>query len=737
MIARVLTGGLVSPPAMNREKNKKQLARDGFLLHNLASSKLAIQAGVGMLVLLVAGALPAQGVIGRETTGLADVSEPPGGESALEAEILGVLADATEIATKTRMNADYVPGILTILRREEMLALGVRTVADALGLVPGMVIDRRQDGRFSTSLRGLDNGNTEVKVMIDSVPLTTSVAGSATYFELPIAQVERIEVIRGPGSALYGEGAFAGLINVVTYDRPLFHLRHGDNGTTEVCAIYRHDDPLRDLSLRVNLAAWDSRGADLWVETDLLHRIGLGSVSNAPGAVDDGERYRFGQLKLDWANVALFAQYQRNGKNPFFGATGVLPDPSPQDESLDVSEWVIQGRIGFAPAAKLNGALILRWHHRGSHFDARIRPPGAPALPGSPILPDGLDAERQISSARTQAEAFLEWTGWASHRVRFEVSLARERVLDAWRAYNADIFTFEPLPEMQRYGGALAPLDPNAVRTIASLAIQDEWSLRPNLDLTLGARYDHYSDLSGSLSPRLAGVWRLTDKHLLKAQIAGAFFPPTLLQRYYVPLPPLEVETPNDEQRVTTGEISYIYRQPNSVFRATLYHSNLYDVIVTTPEGLFNRGEERLAGIELEWEQRFSRDFKLEANLSYADTLNKDNDAPLPGAAKWLGNLAFFYNPRKNLMLTGRWRHVGDRVRDPLDSRTQPLSDYNDLSLTLSWFHVGVKGLTLRAGATNLLNAAIHSPAPAETYEGDYPLTDTRALWAQIAYTLP
>ncbi|MBK1648166.1 TonB-dependent receptor plug domain-containing protein [Rhabdochromatium marinum] len=698
----------------------------------------------GLLALLCAGLTGAAGLsvpesaAGREAMRLANVRDQEPEPQSLESQILGVLADATEIATKTRMNADYVPGIVTILRREEMLALGVRTVAEALTLVPGVTVNLRNDGRRKTSFRGLDNGNVDVGVMIDSVPLNTGATGNASYFELPIMQVDRIEVIRGPGSALYGESAFAGLINIITSAQPQLHLRYGEDGTTEAGAVYRFDAPERDLSVRLNLAGWNTRGADLWVESDVLDRVGLTSVSNAPGPVDNGRDYGFAQLKVEAAQASLFAQYQSIHQDPFFGVSGVLPVARSKTDGLDTTQWVVQGEINFSPREHLNGALTLYWNQRTTDLDQCFRPPGAPAIPGvSPALPDGLDAERYIASQRTEADAFLEWTGWLHHRWRVELSMAKEKVLDTWRAYNMDIFTLEPLPVMKRYSGEYAPLDPDAWRSIHSLVLQDEWSILANLDLTFGARYDHYSDVRDSFSPRLAAVWRLNDRHLVKAQVAGAFFPPSLFQRTYVPMPPAEQEYPDSPQQVRTSELGYIFRQSDTVARLTLYYSELFDVIVSTPDAILNRGKERLQGVELEWEQRLWRNLKIEANLSYADTLNKETNAPIPNSTQWLGNLAVFYYPRKDLLLTGRWRYVGERARDPLDTRTDPLSGYNDLSLTLNWFNLGAKGLTLRAGATNLLNASIRSPAPMDTYEQDYPVMESRAFWAQISYTLP
>jgi iron complex outermembrane receptor protein len=655
------------------------------------------------------------------------------------AELAELLADTTELATKTRMNADYVPGILTILKRAELLALGVRTLADALTLVPGVAVDRLDNGRFITRMRGSSADSTDLKVLIDSVPLGSDSGGGAPFFELPVVQIERIEVIRGPGSTLYGENAFAGVINIVTSARPSLSLRYGDADTTQASAIVRHEIPGRDMSLQLNLAGWDSRGPDVTMARDALHPMGLSARSNAPGPVDNGEGYRFGQLNIALANASLFALYQGYRKNAFFGLRGILPDPSPRNDGLNFDFYLLQGRVDVQPSAHLTGALLLRWQHKHTDFANRIRPPGVPAFPGSPPLPQGLDARRHISRMRTEAEAFLEWVGWPRHRWRMEWSLSREKILTAWRAYNGDLFTFEPLPGMHRYTGDLAPLDPDAARTIHSLTIQDQWFIHPRLDLTFGVRYDHYSDVGDSFSPRLAGVWRLNDRHLVKAQIAGAFLPPSLFQLHQVPIPipTTAPERPEQLQKITTAEIGYIFRTPNTVARATLYQSRLHDVIADTRRGAVNQGGEQLQGLELEWEQRFAQNFKIAANVSYADTLDEQADAFIPNTAKWLGNFNLFYYPRKDVTLTGRWRYVGDRVRGATDPRDQPLPGYNDLSLTVSWFNASRPGLTFRFGITNLLGEDIRSPAPPQTYEEDYPLFNEPAAWAQLSYDLP
>lgn len=134
--------------------------------------------------------------------------------------LLVVLDEQTEIATKTKLNADYVPGIVTILRGKELETRGIRNVWEALALVPGVELGMEGTGRRHILIRGvgLTYASETAKIMVNNVSYNTATYAFAdTVFSIPIEQVERIEVIRGPGSAVYGEFAYSGVINVITY----------------------------------------------------------------------------------------------------------------------------------------------------------------------------------------------------------------------------------------------------------------------------------------------------------------------------------------------------------------------------------------------------------------------------------------------------------------------------------------------------------------------------------------
>src|SRR6185436_16020111 len=101
-------------------------------------------------------------------------------------------------------------------------ALGVRNVWEALGLVPGVQVIRDHDGGPVALVRGINfifnNGN--IKVLVDGVAFTQEATGvtdvNSSILLMPIQDVDRLEFMRGPGSAIHGDAAYLGLLNILT-----------------------------------------------------------------------------------------------------------------------------------------------------------------------------------------------------------------------------------------------------------------------------------------------------------------------------------------------------------------------------------------------------------------------------------------------------------------------------------------------------------------------------------------
>jgi iron complex outermembrane receptor protein len=122
------------------------------------------------------------------------------------------------VASRYAQSLRKAPSLVTVIDEATLRARGYRTVADALRDLPGVYVWTSQEGRAIATFRGVVSAdNNKILLLIDGVPLYDGVYGHAWIDDfLPIHSVRQIEVIKGPGSAVYGTNAFAGVINLVT-----------------------------------------------------------------------------------------------------------------------------------------------------------------------------------------------------------------------------------------------------------------------------------------------------------------------------------------------------------------------------------------------------------------------------------------------------------------------------------------------------------------------------------------
>ncbi|MDP2077583.1 MAG: Plug domain-containing protein, partial [Sulfuricurvum sp.] len=136
-------------------------------------------------------------------------------------DLESLLDNASDLATQKSLNVDYLPSVVTIIDASTYIDAGIQTIAEALDMLPGIQMQISQVGYTTSTVRGLKMPNTylsdKIKVMIDGIAINTEIAGSNSYYmDFPMQLVERIEVLRGPNSTLYGAGAFYGTVNVIT-----------------------------------------------------------------------------------------------------------------------------------------------------------------------------------------------------------------------------------------------------------------------------------------------------------------------------------------------------------------------------------------------------------------------------------------------------------------------------------------------------------------------------------------
>ncbi len=165
------------------------------------------------------------------------------------AEIVGVSSDElieiilnsdVSLASKSKEKTFEAPLSVKVISREEILSSGATNLVEALRLVPGMIIREKTSGNYDFYIRGNDNvpprnmmlysENSTVLVMIDGRVVYNYVIGGTFWetFPIDIIDVESIEVVKGPASAMYGPNAVSGVINIITKkiptNKPKFEL---------------------------------------------------------------------------------------------------------------------------------------------------------------------------------------------------------------------------------------------------------------------------------------------------------------------------------------------------------------------------------------------------------------------------------------------------------------------------------------------------------------------------------
>ena len=691
--------------------------------------------------------------------------------------LLSTLEEATAIATRNRMNADYIPGIVTVLKGDDLEALGAATVWDALRLTPGVQTTRNNLGEPLVLVRGIGNtlNSGNIKILLNSVPMNNDVDGHAfPVMTIPVELVERIEVIRGPGSALHGEYAFSGVINVITRqgDRRVYG-RAGRYQTYGAGGMFWWEDEQTGLDLFANLSGWETEGTGLDSGPDRYSDQGLGF---APGPIDDPEGNRTAILGLGYRDYRMMLQYIRREMGDWFGL-GALSSPADRDEG-EMEQWTLSLSKEWTLSQELDLAAQAYWQSydftaakqlvapagapplprplesvsselpppAGDEPDNAPPPPGsrrpvppgappppiqgAPAIPPPPtdapqpvlpglsprFLPEALTIQKTADTRRYGLDLELSWTGWDDHRWLLGLGYSHVELRDS------------RINDGSEHGRETFLL-PGADRKHYNLTLQDQWRIGESLELTGGLRYDDYDDAGDNLSPRIAAVWRVDDHHILKGQYAEAFRPPTFTELY-----DNSVRGRNlNPERVATTELAYIYRAPGTRAQITLFHSEIEDLIARSdPSDIFvNRGEVRLRGVETELEKSLGSAWKLTANLSYNDTLDRETDQPVGGSAEWIANLALRGELLPDLVLSAWWQYQGNRAGSAIFPGGE-LDDISILDLTLNAFDLLTKGLTLRTGVHNLFDNR-YAALNLGSYEENLPQPG-RAWWVQLSY---
>lgn len=599
--------------------------------------------GLALLLPFLLHAFPARAVSDAEVRQL------------LSASLEELMTETVSISTQTKQQLSRAPSVVSVITADDILATGATNLMEILNSVPGVYIKTNLFGfKPLITFRGAKPAN--VLTMVNGASARDLVWSHSIFWKgMPVNMIERIEVIRGPGSALFGSDASAGVINVITrtagkivqseagvragsFDSQAGWLRHGTNWNgfdIAFTADVSHTDGHSPFIARDRIGTPPQHASYGWDNQDLHLSIGKGN----------------------WRLLADSTQH----RNVAIGLTGAaILDPLTRANESQTSLALFYGNEAFAKDWGLNAELRYRDIDYSSGNGFWERPPG----PGQNLN------ELNSAERRLNFEVSALYKGIHGHTLRFGGG-------HIWH----DLYFVRQL--INSVPGNFAP---EQTRKNGYLFAQDTWGFAAGWELTAGARYDHYSDFGGTLNPRLALVWQTTPRLTTKLMYGEAFRVPTYLELYSqtaanVPNPALRPEISK------TWDLAFSWLATRDLrLGLTLYHFDQRDII--TPDPATNKFENfgRLTsrGLELEAQWQATRTLRIAGNLNRISQAESDlRELSVPPQQAYLrADWAFL--PKWHWNVQANW--FDKRWLPPGDPRT-PSGAYTLADTTLRHFH--------------------------------------------------
>jgi iron complex outermembrane receptor protein len=490
-----------------------------------------------LAVLLVVLAPAAWGQSGPGT-GAPPGSEDPSLARLEDLSLEDLLNPAVWVATKSALHASQTPAVVTVVTGDEIQARGYSSLAEVLRSVPGFY-DVYDGVTHNLGIRGINGGQNAsgsgLKLMIDGQPVDYGPSCGNFFGEelIPMAVIERVEIIRGPASALYGADAFLGAINVVTRSGEalpglrlwgqgvLVRNRPGGGGGL---AMGGRSGPL-DVLLAASYLFLDRSGLDLPSSSPVL----FGSAGATRGSSsDDTARPATVLAKLALANVL-------RGKLAFLGTIqqldshGAFQPAGPLDPSTRITALNQNYRLSYdvTPLRQLTVALSADHFNSSPTSDARI------GL--------GRDDYLMVPSGASSGWSFSAEAHATPHRM-VTVTSGSDLVVEDSDTVTYDQLLLQPVlaPDgaVLRTAGTLIPGEMHGVeREFVNIGAFVQAMVIPSEQWTAiaGLRLDDHNIYGAHLSAR-AGVVHTRRRLSLKLLYGSSFKAPSAEQLYARPV---------------------------------------------------------------------------------------------------------------------------------------------------------------------------------------------------------
>lgn len=665
--------------------------------------------------------------------------------SSLANEPVVVLDPVVVTAAGFEQKIKEAPASISVITREALEKMPMANLGDAVRHLEGISIVGGSGGASDSdiSVRGMPGQYT--LILVDGKrqgsreTMSRGTGGVQSSFIPPKEAIERIEVVRGPMSSLYGSDAMGGVINIITRKMPKdWHGSFSVGGTLQ-----KHQE--------------------------------LGNATEAGFWIG-------GPLVQDVISLQLFGNYQqRNEDSVYYPKNSTAGNPQTRDSDYTA-------KLGIKPAA--NQDLVLEAGHELLSY---ARTPGktlaaADATSSTRHERDhwAITHDGRWSFGSTRLALYQETATLKSHENGVESTQGSPKITNT--TFDGQLtlpFDQHVLKLGGQYGKqalrgvgnsdtvaghANNPESVNAT-TWAAYA-EDQYEVTRALSLTGGLRVDHHSTYGAHTTPRLYAVYALTPKWTLRAGVASGFRAPSLRQTaaaYCMTTgggtakPGTLCGNPSlKAERSVTEEIGLRYDTDNQQnVSVTLFNNDFNDMVTSFDSGVVdpaspkrnlyvydNIAKVNIRGVEFSGVYALAKDVKLSGKYTYTDSRRRDSSEKT-FSGQSLNGQPLDKTPKHSLMAQLDWtltEKAAVWMRGTASSklywaafrngamgvRTRPASH----SLDLGGSYAVTKGLSVNAALLNVTDkiVAVDPRSRAEKLDGNWMVDDGRRLWLTLNY---
>ncbi|HED30908.1 MAG TPA: TonB-dependent receptor [Prosthecochloris aestuarii] len=648
------------------------------------------------------------------------------------------LDEITVTATKTERGIGDAPVSVEIVTEEEIQNMGAVTLRDVFEQTPGVFIN---PGLGEMSVRGA--GAFGTLVLVDGRRISGENSFKYELNRLGAGAIERIEIVKGPMSVLYGSEAIGGVINIIT-KKPGEQVQ----GSLNVQAGSNYDGDGERYSVDGSVrGAVDELGysgyfsfikTKPYTEEEVARpkvysnppgdkslvppsQSGIGyAKNNIPDSYisqttyrDDADVFNIGG-SLDYSlgeriKIGADVSYMKEERTgEFIGAqypsANVLPSGKgfpvfslPIHEELDTERIDLAGRVTWQAADNLE----LKWKSYGSWYEKHntLSPVYYEDL-GYSVRPDGGGScYGEVSTISHELTA--QWSAGNGHELLFGAEH-----LDAER--KSPWFAEDRTPTTVGY-------------ITRSAYAQDEWSVTDKLDLVYGLRFDSYSQFDDQVTGSVGMMYAFSDAVRARVNYGQGYRAPSAPELY------MNRNTPKGRvlgaKTIDTGigktasdldpessdniEVGLSGRGESWKYEVSAFYNSIDDRIGQVSRGQYytfdNVGDARIKGIEGYLGFRFLEDIDLNAGVTLMDAENRTTGNRLDYTPKVTLSVSADYRPVSNLLLNAAVFYTGDQTYEK-NMQCLVADDYTFVNLKMSWMPEFADGGELYAGIDNLFD---------------------------------